>query len=196
MSPHVLKKYGLVVYITYMKKIYLIRHAETEAIRDGVLAGSTYDTLLTDEGRLQAAEAGKELARRNIDMIVSSPMLRTRETAIIIANAIGYGDEDILFNELFTERSYGSYEGGSFKEFARDYKNIELRSSIETTQELYDRVNKGLTWIRQLDAKRILLVSHGSTGRMIVLSSQNKNYDEHKSIKKICTAEVIELTLD
>jgi len=179
-----------------MKTIYLIRHAETEALRDGLLAGSGFDTPLTEEGRSQAKEVGKLLANYEIDTIVSSPMSRTRETAGIIATVIGYKQENIQLNKLFVERSYGPYEKISFKEFVKEYENNNLLDGVETTEELYERVARSFDWLRQLDGERILLVTHGSVGRMIILLSQNKRHDEHKNIKSIGTAEVVELTLD
>src|SRR5436309_1380376 len=69
-----------------MKKIYFVRHGESEANSLGLSAGSEFDTPLTNFGREQARKAGQELKDKKIELIIASPMERTVETATIIAH--------------------------------------------------------------------------------------------------------------
>jgi phosphohistidine phosphatase len=64
-------------------RVFLVRHAEA--------APGTPDDLrpLTEAGRLAARELGEELAARAPAAVVSSPLLRARETAEAIARAAG-----------------------------------------------------------------------------------------------------------
>ncbi len=70
-----------------MKNAYFIRHGESQANADINYMGS--DPPLTEKGRLQAREAAKILKDKHIDVIVSSPSLRTFDTAKIIAKELG-----------------------------------------------------------------------------------------------------------
>jgi broad specificity phosphatase PhoE len=68
-----------------MKKIYFVRHGESEANVKKIVAGSETDAAITEKGRVQAEKAGQELLDKKIELIVSSPLTRTKETATIIA---------------------------------------------------------------------------------------------------------------
>ena len=64
-------------------RLFVVRHAEA--------APGEPDELrpLTDAGRAAARALGEVLAAENLDAVVSSPLLRARETADAIARAAG-----------------------------------------------------------------------------------------------------------
>ena len=66
-------------------RVYLVRHAKADSGEPDDLRS------LNDKGRKQARELGERLARRGVrpDAILSSPLLRARETANAIAKATG-----------------------------------------------------------------------------------------------------------
>jgi len=70
-------------------RVYLVRHAEAEPGEPDALRR------LTPLGRRQAKQLGERFARDNIDAgaVVSSPLLRARETAEAIAAALGLAAE-------------------------------------------------------------------------------------------------------
>jgi uncharacterized phosphatase len=85
-----------------------IRHGQTDWNRDGLLQGSS-DIPLNDTGRSQARDALMTLRSRPWDVVVSSPLLRARETAQIIADGLG-----IPLGPAYpglVERDYGELEG-------------------------------------------------------------------------------------
>jgi probable phosphoglycerate mutase len=84
--------------------IWMVRHGETEWSISGRHAGST-DIPLTPNGRLQATAIGKLLTGRRFDHVLSSPMLRARETA----GLAGFGDRRL--HEGLLEYDYGELEG-------------------------------------------------------------------------------------
>ncbi len=65
----------------------LLRHGQTALSVERRFAGRG-DIPLTDVGLEQAAAAAARLARRgNIDLVLSSPLLRARQTAVAVADA-------------------------------------------------------------------------------------------------------------
>lgn len=68
-------------------RLYLVRHAQSEGNTGEDL--TTGDPDLTEVGREQARRLGERFRRQRIDVIYSSPMLRTQETAAYIAGAGG-----------------------------------------------------------------------------------------------------------
>jgi phosphohistidine phosphatase len=70
-------------------RVYLVRHAEAEPGEPDELR------TLTPHGRRQAKELGQRFARRGIrpEAVLSSPLLRARQTADAIAAEAGVGAE-------------------------------------------------------------------------------------------------------
>jgi len=80
-----------------MKKLYVIRHAKS-SWKDETL--HDFDRPLNKRGKLNAPLIGSKLKDKNIlpDIILSSPSLRAKTTAKIIAEKVGY-DKDIIFDD-------------------------------------------------------------------------------------------------
>lgn len=80
-----------------MKKLYIIRHAKS-SWKDSTL--DDFDRPLNKRGKLDAPFMGTRLKEKNImvDLIISSPALRAKTTAEIIAKKINY-TKAILFKK-------------------------------------------------------------------------------------------------
>ena len=91
----------------------LLRHGQTALSVERRFAGRG-DIPLTDVGLEQAAAAAARLARRgNIDLVLTSPLLRARQTASAVADAVGVPlAEDVDL----AETDFGSWEGLCFGE--------------------------------------------------------------------------------
>jgi uncharacterized phosphatase len=145
-----------------MKKLYFIRHGLSEMNKTGHFAG-TIDTPLTEEGRAQAKKAANHAKDLNIDLIVSSPLSRARETAEIIAQEIGYPKENIIYSDLIIERHWGDLEGKPHITI----EDLDEVPNAETSDQLLERSEKALRYLESLDAENILVVSHGTFGRAL-----------------------------
>jgi len=84
-------------------EVVLVRHGETEWSRTGRHTGRT-DLPLTENGERQARAVGEALRGREFALVVSSPLLRARETARLA------GFEPELRDDL-AEWDYGEYDG-------------------------------------------------------------------------------------
>lgn len=94
-------------------RLHVVRHGRTAANAAGRLLGRG-DPPLDGTGRAQAAAAAAAIASataaagRTIDRVVTSPLARTRETAAVVADAVGAPVER---DERWIELDYGSLEG-------------------------------------------------------------------------------------
>ena len=145
-----------------MKHLYIIRHGQSVANVQGVLSGHT-DHPLTDEGRAQAKRAGKQAKGLNIDLIVASPLKRAHETAAIIAREIGYPEDKIVVEPKAIERNFGELESTPY---TPGY-DVDTTASGEKEHELQARVAALYEYLQSLPGDNILVVSHGSTSRML-----------------------------
>jgi len=91
----------------------LLRHGQTPLSAERRFAGRS-DIPLTDVGQRQAAAAAARLAERGgIDVIVTSPLRRTRRTAEAVAETTG---APVVVEDDLVETDFGKWEGMSFAE--------------------------------------------------------------------------------
>ncbi|HEY2241506.1 MAG TPA: bifunctional RNase H/acid phosphatase [Streptosporangiaceae bacterium] len=91
----------------------LLRHGQTPLSTERRFAGIG-DIELTETGVRQAKLAGERLAARgDIDVIVSSPLQRARQTAAEVAAATG---APVVVDEDLRETDFGAWEGLTFAE--------------------------------------------------------------------------------
>jgi ribonuclease H / adenosylcobalamin/alpha-ribazole phosphatase len=91
----------------------LLRHGQTPLSAEKRFAGAV-DVPLTETGVRQAEAAAARLAARGgLDLIVTSPLQRARQTADVVAAATGAA---VQLEEGLREGSFGKWEGLSFAE--------------------------------------------------------------------------------
>ncbi|MDB6122262.1 MAG: Phosphoglycerate mutase [Pedosphaera sp.] len=95
----------IVVHRLGMTTFYLIRHATNDTI-GRTIAGRAPEISLNAEGRQQAEQLAKRLAKERINIIASSPLERAVETAVPLAKRL---DLDVQITDAFTELDYGDW---------------------------------------------------------------------------------------
>jgi ribonuclease H / adenosylcobalamin/alpha-ribazole phosphatase len=90
----------------------LLRHGQTPMSVQKRYAGRS-DVPLTDVGVQQAAAAAKRLVSAGLDGIVTSPLLRTVQTAREVAAVSGAA---VVTDDGFRETDFGAWEGRTFAE--------------------------------------------------------------------------------
>jgi len=90
-----------------MRRIFLVRHGETDWNREGRFQGRR-DIPLNDLGRGQARSAAGALLRASVDRVVSSPLSRAAGTAEAAASLLGLGIET---HPGLIEIDHGLWEG-------------------------------------------------------------------------------------
>ncbi|WP_299530656.1 bifunctional RNase H/acid phosphatase [uncultured Streptomyces sp.] len=99
---------------------HLLRHGETVLTPEKRFSGSGgTDPELSPAGREQAARAADHFgADRTVDVIVSSPLRRCRETAAAVSARLGL---DVEIDEGLRETDFGAWEGLTFGEVRERY---------------------------------------------------------------------------
>lgn len=142
-------------------KIYLIRHGETEWNVKKVMQGSV-DIPLNYNGKEQAEIMSEKLVDKKIDIIISSTLIRARETAEIIAEKLQLY---VSFDDRIIERNYGEFEGKSkllidYESFWSFSKNLNYINA-ENINVAYNRVKSFFEdAIKKNKGKNILVVIH------------------------------------
>ena len=90
------------------KTLYVFRHGQTDFNREGKAHGRL-DIPLNEIGRAQARELAAALSDAGLEVIYSSPMSRTRETAEIVAER--HKGAEIRTHDGLKERDVGVMQG-------------------------------------------------------------------------------------
>ena len=144
---------------------FLLRHGQTE-MSIGKRFSGVSDPPLTEVGQAQAAAAAARLAGCGAVAVVSSPLLRTRETARHVADVLGL---DVVVEEGLRETDFGDWEGYTFAEVKAKWPR-ELAAWLADTSvpppfgESFDAT---ATRVRQ--ARDRVLVAYG--GQTVVVVS-------------------------
>jgi len=150
-----------------MMTFYLVRHGEAENNVRFILNSlpETKKYSLTEKGRVQVAATAKILVASDAEVIFSSPINRTKETAEIIALATGLS---IIFDERLRESGMGIFNDKNQKELLKKYSEPQMRISpdptdgVESYIDLRGRLKSFLDDIQEKYAdKKVIIVSHG-----------------------------------
>ncbi|MGH8824117.1 MAG: bifunctional RNase H/acid phosphatase [Jiangellaceae bacterium] len=112
-------------------RLVLVRHGQTALTAAKRFSGSDVEGPPLDaDGREQAERAGRALVGSEAVAVVTSPMLRARETAQIIGAELGIG---VDVDEGWRECAFGKWEGLTFAEVGERYP-AELAAWLSSTE--------------------------------------------------------------
>lgn len=149
-----------------------VRHGVTDHTVAKRFSGSGgADLPLSDLGRAQALAAGREIAARGgADVVVTSPLLRTRQTADHISDALGLPRANVVVIDDLRECAFGSWDGLSFAEVMdKDPEGMarwlgdpyQAPPGGESFADVHARIEKALLLIlAQFPGRRVVPVAH------------------------------------
>lgn len=172
-----------------MTKIYFVRHGESEWNIINKVQGQK-NSLLTDNGKEQAEKLANRLKNHNIDIIYSSDLTRAYETAVTIGNK---KNMEPIVNKNLQEMNFGIWEGMLFSDIKSKYKEDYLKwvkspelleiPEGENIQDLEKRVGKEIKQIiEKHKGQNILIVSHGTALKTMILSLLGISLDNYKNL--------------
>lgn len=169
-------------------ELVLIRHGQPEWVRDGC---NVVDPPLTDLGHRQAKALATVMADQELDEILVSPLLRARQTAAPILEALGREEEiDLWLEEIRDPKWHGT----PAERAAEAYRELRDRAPAdrwrgltggEDIRSFVDRIRLGAekflqergvqrmegelpVWRISEPGKRIALVAHAGTNSIVI----------------------------
>ncbi len=148
-------------------EVVVVRHGITAANAAGVLQGHL-NSQLSPDGIFQAKQLAPRITTERFDVVYSSDLTRTRQTAEIITG----GRDDINFVEELREWHLGELENITYSEarerfpevmedFKFDAPDIIIPNG-ESKKKFYDRIAAFLDQVADRHSgQKILLVTHG-----------------------------------
>lgn len=175
----------------------LIRHGLSDFNVDGRFQGSGNLARLSDEGIEQAHLVGDMLRDHSIDVIYASPLLRTRQTAGIIAKVIDH-PHPIQFDDRLREVDIPDWQGLKHQEI-QDRNPTLLKTFYESPEkfemysdgilrrplfDLYQRVSGFMDERISRSNSRILVVSHLGTNQALINVAMGLSESSHHGIQQ------------
>lgn len=168
--------------------IYIMRHAATTADTNGRVLGRVDEPILASELEALRSKA-KDLEKEGIDLVISSPLLRAKQTAQSIAELLKL---EVREDENFIERDFGILNGLSWEDFCLKYpeevksnsKNFqpELKDA-ETIDEVENRVRESIDDLRQhYHHKKLLVVTHSGVIRIVLREFGHYTKEESRAL--------------
>lgn len=169
-------------------EIVLIRHGEPEWVRDGLAVN---DPPLTDRGLRQAERLAAALAAEPFDEVLVSPLVRARQTAAPLLEALGVGE---MIDPWLEEIRDPMWHGSPAERAAEAYAELRSRSAEarwngldggEPIRDFVGRIRLGATafladrgversatelpvWQIAEPGRRIALIAHAGTNSVTI----------------------------
>jgi len=166
-------------------KIYLIRHGKSIDNQKEVIQGTKINNGLCDDAYNELGKLTDDLKSKNIKFILSSPYLRTKQTAETIAKNISL--EKIFYHNELREFDSGIFSGMSHTEAKEKYPNeykiwtnrgdLDGIKNAETGNQLQARAIYVINLLKKqyVDQGSFLIVSHCGFMRSLINTMQNKH---------------------
>lgn len=152
-----------------MVTVLLVRHGETPWNRERRLQGWA-PVGLSDRGRDQARALGAALAaRHDVDAIDASDLRRARETADLVAEAVGV---PVREEAGWRERDFGVLQGMTYEAFESEHGEYSLTRAGEAAVDRRPERGESLADLRErvLDAWSRLTVGLGEDETRLVVT--------------------------
>ncbi len=154
-------------------KYFLMRHGEAENNVKNIYSSDQTIHHLTEKGKEQVMSTTRHMKNKEIDFVYSSPFLRTRETAELVALQLGIPKEKIIYDDRLRELEFGEFSGHTVGEYwdMVDGKNWTFDKKIPGGESYQDAKNRFGEFLYEIDTKHkgenILIVSHGLAVEMV-----------------------------
>jgi probable phosphoglycerate mutase len=172
-----------------MKKLFLVRHGESEWNKLKKVQGQK-DIPLTEKGIEQAKLIGKRLINEGIEKIYTSDLKRAYDTASIIGKMLNI---EVIPSKELREINFGIWEGLTSdiikSKFSKKHelwlKNPEMLK-VEGAESILDLQLRAMNEINKIisdeNIDNVLIVSHSATLKAIILGLLNMDIGYFKNM--------------
>ncbi len=164
--------------------VLVIRHAESTANVEGRLAGRIDPTPLSSEGRSAAKALSEVFKVFNPQVVLSSPLLRCRQTANLA------GAANVELDDRLIEMDYGKWSGKRLKNLATTdlWRRIQGKPDEvtfpggESFKDAEIRIKELLADLNQRKVEKVALFTHGDISRILINHLLGRSLNEFQRI--------------
>lgn len=176
-------------------ELFIVRHGSTEWNKLNKIQGCL-DIPLDDEGIKQGYLLANKLKNYNIEHIYSSDLSRAKNSAEIISESLNL---KFTIDSRLREMNFGEWQGLSFDQISildriklNEWRNQPSKVKFENGECIDDVKKRSLDFFEEIYKKNehsnVLVVTHGTFIKILILSLLNINLDLYKNLKQDNTA--------
>lgn len=147
--------------------LYVARHGQTQWNLEDKVCGST-DLPLTELGLQQARILTDQVVKVKPDVIISSTMLRARQTAQGSCEACGL---ELITDSRIVEQDFGTFEGASRFDPEFQVRRRNFAAKFPQGESMLQMCHRVYSFLDELAEKyagrKVVVVCHGSVARMM-----------------------------
>lgn len=146
--------------------IYIVRHGETSWNTYRILQGHK-PIELNEKGREKARFLAKKVIDLEFDRIISSDLLRAKETAEIINEQV---HKEIIYDARLRSVDYGNLEGRYIPDITQEewkiYNSTPEKFGAESVETVFNRIKSLFDDLIEAN-ESVLIVTHGGSLRVM-----------------------------
>ncbi len=146
-------------------KVYVIRHGEVDSNINGVY--NLVSDELNEKGFEQANILKEKIKNINYDVIISSPLIRAKQTSEIV-NVL---NKEIIYDDRLKERDAGTFKGKSLDLTDRfeywNYNTEYHQGDEELIKDFFKRVWDFLDELKKQNYKSVVISCHSGVSKAI-----------------------------
>ncbi|MGN0961618.1 MAG: histidine phosphatase family protein [Christensenellales bacterium] len=161
-------------------KLYVMRHGTTIWNEKGITQGRS-NNRLSESGKALTREVAKQYKDYKFDIIYSSPLMRTMQTANIMNE---YHKVKIVKDKRLIEIDQGIFTGRKKASLTDEEKKLKFAKDASCGMESYesvrDRSKDFLDFLKQnYDDKNVLIITHNANASIINCVIENIEINYH-----------------
>ncbi len=171
---------------------YVMRHGEAENnVKMTLNSGLEMVSHLTALGKENVSKTAEALKKSGIDLVITSPIMRTKETAHLVADTLGLKAGQVIVDERVREMGMGSWEGKDMAKFDKKFPINEDRfnkadDGVESWRDVRKRVGDFLYEMEnKYQGRTILIVTHGCPAMMLISAAAGLEKSEAADWNKL-----------
>lgn len=173
--------------------LYVMRHGTTVWNENGITQGRSQNRL-SKTGKEMVSKVSKAYKDVKFDVIVSSPLFRTIQTANIMNK---YHHVKVIKDDLLIEIDQGIFTGRCYKSFTEKEKILKKQRSksaqMESFEDCFERVQSFMNNLKnKYKSENILIITHNCIATFIedIVLKKEIDFDNKNFIVNFDNAEV------
>lgn len=182
-------------------RYFIMRHGESEKNVKGVVSSEINDGFhLTEKGKHDAKKSAEQLKSEKVTRIFTSPLLRTKETAEVVAALLGIPNSAIITDDRLREYGQGVFNGRLDTEWWEEYPDsfVLFEKGPERGESLNGMRQRFGDFLYEIENKysneTILIVSH--EWPLLMLNAVSQGMDARHTANLLNTANALEKKLE
>lgn len=181
-----------------MRRLYLLRHGRSQANEEGLIVSrlehATEAYGLTSLGREQVSRSVADARARDLlpppVLVVSSPLLRARESAEVVAEIL---ETSTSVDARLAERDFGEFELGDDVLYRQVWEADSVdpthrRWGVESVVDVLRRAGAAVDELcRKSPEATVVLCTHGDVASTLLCASEGASLGLHRQVGALAT---------